>query len=68
MFKTLTTIESLTKYTYDEKHDFTRSLSEFWSIQTFSLHCDEIGSHQYRESGRVAKPCVLFELKFNCYF
>ena len=54
MFKTLTTIESLTKYTYDEKHDVTRSLSEFWSIQTFSLHCDQIGSHQHRESGRVA--------------
>ena len=54
MFKTLTTIESLTKYTYDEKHDVTRSLSELWSIQTFSLHCDEIGSHRHRESGRVA--------------
>ena len=37
------------------KHDVTRSLSEFWTIQIFSLHCDQINRHQHhRESGRLA--------------
>ena len=36
------------------KHDVTRSLSEFWTIQIFYLHCDQINCHQHRESGRVS--------------
>ena len=42
------------------KHDVTRLLSEFWTIQTFSLHCDQI-DHQHRESERVA-------LEYSCYW
>ena len=30
-----------------------RSLSEFWTIQIFSLHCDQINRDQHRESRRV---------------
>ena len=36
------------------KHDVIRSLSEFLTIKTFSLYCDQIDRHQLRESGRVA--------------
>ena len=35
------------------KHYVTRSLSEFWIIPVFSLHCDQITRHQLRKSGRV---------------
>ena len=35
------------------KHDVTNSLSEFWIIKVFSLHCDQINRNQHRESGRV---------------
>ena len=35
------------------KHYVTRSLSEFWIIQVFYLHCDQINCHQHRGSGRV---------------
>ena len=31
-----------------------RSLSDFSTIQTFSLHCDQIDRYQHRESGLVA--------------
>ena len=31
-----------------------RSLSDFSTIQTFSLHCDHIDRYQHRESGLVA--------------
>ena len=36
------------------KHDVTRSLSEFWIIQIYSLHCDQVNCHQDRESGQVS--------------
>ena len=35
-------------------HDVTRQMSEFWTIQTFSLHCDKTDRNQHRESGQVA--------------
>ena len=29
-------------------------MSEFWTIQTFPLYCDQIHRHKHRESVRVA--------------
>ena len=49
IFKTFTTTPNNSL-----KHDVTRSLLEFWIIQTFSLHYDQTDRHLLRESGRVA--------------
>ena len=35
-------------------HDVTRPLAECRTIQTFSLHFDQIDCHKHCESGRVA--------------
>ena len=45
------------------RHDVTRSLSEFWIIQIFYLHCDQVNRYQHRESGRVTLVlCNVYDL------
>ena len=48
------------------KHDVTRSLSKFQTIQIFFLHCDQINRHQHREIVKSQKNSWKLQLFWTC--